>query len=155
MRPSAATMSTRSSSPPRTINWRPSRPKRRRPGRPSSSKSREPAARANSTPWRMPPCRTGALVRIGFNHRYHRAFRKAREIFESGALGDMMFIRGRYGHGGRPGYDQEWRADPAISGGGELIDQGAHLIDLSRWFLGDFTRVRGSARTWFWDMPVE
>jgi predicted dehydrogenase len=99
--------------------------------------------------------RTGALVRIGFNHRYHRAFRKAREIFESGALGDMMFIRGRYGHGGRPGYDQEWRADPALSGGGELIDQGAHLIDLSRWFLGDFPRVRGSARTWFWDMPVE
>jgi predicted dehydrogenase len=98
---------------------------------------------------------SGALVRIGFNHRYHRAFRKAREIFESGALGEMMFIRGRYGHGGRPGYDREWRADPAISGGGELIDQGAHLIDLSRWFLGDFPRVRGSARTYFWDMPVE
>jgi predicted dehydrogenase len=66
-----------------------------------------------------------------------------------------MFIRGRYGHGGRPGYDREWRADPALSGGGELIDQGAHLIDLSRWFLGDFLSVRGSARTWFWDMPVE
>jgi predicted dehydrogenase len=98
---------------------------------------------------------TGALVRVGFNHRYHRAFRKAREIFESGALGDMMFIRGRYGHGGRPGYDREWRADRAISGGGELIDQGAHLIDLSRWFLGDFPSVRGSARTFFWDMPVE
>ena len=44
---------------------------------------------------------------------------------------------------------------PAISGGGELIDQGAHLIDLSRWFLGDFPSVRGTARTYFWDMPVE
>ena len=99
--------------------------------------------------------RTGALVRVGFNHRYHRAFRKAREIFESGALGEMMFIRGRYGHGGRPGYEGEWRAEPAVSGGGELIDQGAHLIDLSRWFLGDFPNVRGLARTYFWDMPVE
>lgn len=99
--------------------------------------------------------KSGALVRVGFNHRYHRAFRKAREIFESGALGEMMFIRGRYGHGGRPGYDREWRAVPALSGGGELIDQGAHLIDLSRWFLGDFPGVRGSARTYFWDMPVE
>jgi predicted dehydrogenase len=99
--------------------------------------------------------RTGALVRVGFNHRYHRAFRKAREIFESGALGEMMFIRGRYGHGGRPGYDREWRADPERSGGGELIDQGAHLIDLSRWFLGEFPSVRGRARTYFWDMPVE
>ena len=99
--------------------------------------------------------RTGALVRVGFNHRYHRAFRKAREIFQSGALGEPMFIRGRYGHGGRLGYDREWRADPARSGGGELIDQGAHLIDLSRWFLGDFPSVRGSAPTYFWDMPVE
>jgi predicted dehydrogenase len=99
--------------------------------------------------------RTGALVRVGFNHRFHRAFRKAREIFESGALGEMMFIRGRYGHGGRIGYDKEWRALREKSGGGELIDQGAHLIDLSRWFLGDFARVRGAARTYFWDTPVE
>lgn len=99
--------------------------------------------------------RTGALVRVGFNHRYHRAFQKAREIFETGALGELMFIRGRYGHGGRPGYDREWRAQPERSGGGELIDQGVHLIDLSRWFLGDFSKVQGSARTYFWDMPVE
>jgi predicted dehydrogenase len=99
--------------------------------------------------------RTGALVRVGFNHRYHRAFRKAREIFETGALGEMMFIRGRYGHGGRPGYEKEWRAEPERSGGGELIDQGTHLIDLARWFLGEFTGVQGCAPTYFWDMPVE
>jgi predicted dehydrogenase len=98
---------------------------------------------------------TGALVRIGFNHRYHRAFRKAREILQSGVLGDLMFVRGRYGHGGRLGYDREWRAIPQVSGGGEAIDQGMHLIDLSRWFLGDFPRVEGYAGTFFWDMPVE
>jgi predicted dehydrogenase len=99
--------------------------------------------------------KTGALVRVGFNHRYHRALQKAREIFETGALGEPMFIRGRYGHGGRPGYEQEWRAQPEVSGGGESIDQGVHLIDLSRWFLGDFTRVRGRIATYFWRMPVE
>jgi len=99
--------------------------------------------------------RNGVKVRIGFNHRYHRALRKAREIFDTGALGEMMFIRGRYGHGGRVGYDTEWRAQPERSGGGELIDQGMHLIDLSRWFLGDFARVRGAAPTYFWKMPVE
>jgi predicted dehydrogenase len=99
--------------------------------------------------------RTGALVRVGFNHRYHRAFRKAREVFESGVLGPLMFVRGRYGHGGRIGYDKEWRAHPEISGGGELIDQGMHLIDLARWFLGDFVSVEGSIATYFWDMPVE
>jgi predicted dehydrogenase len=99
--------------------------------------------------------RTGARVRVGFNHRYHRAFRKAREIFASGALGPMMFVRARYGHGGRPGYNKEWRAEPELSGGGELVDQGIHLIDLARWFLGDFADVQGQVATYFWDMPVE
>jgi len=94
-------------------------------------------------------------VHVGFNHRYHRAFRKARELFEGGALGELIFIRARYGHGGRIGYDKEWRAKPEISGGGELIDQGSHLIDLSRWFLGDFTEVQGFAHTYYWDMPVD
>jgi predicted dehydrogenase len=100
-------------------------------------------------------CRAGTLVRVGFNHRYHRGLRKAREIYEAGALGEMMFVRGRYGHGGRPGYEKEWRAAPAISGGGELVDQGMHLIDLARWFLGDFSDVTGMIATHFWDMPVE
>ena len=94
-------------------------------------------------------------VRVGFNHRYHPAFRKARELFEAGALGELMFIRGRYGHGGRSGYAKEWRADPELAGGGELIDQGVHLIDLARWFLGDFADVQGFAQTYFWQMPVE
>jgi predicted dehydrogenase len=99
--------------------------------------------------------RRAAKVHVGFNHRYHRALRKAREIFYSGALGELMFIRARYGHGGRIGYDREWRARPEISGGGELIDQGPHLIDLARWFLGDFSQVQGFAHTYYWDMPVD
>lgn len=98
---------------------------------------------------------TGALVHVGFNHRYHRAFRKAREILATGALGEPMFVRARYGHGGRLGYDKEWRAAPQSSGGGEAIDQGVHLIDLARWFLGDFVKVQGAAPTFYWNMPVE
>lgn len=98
---------------------------------------------------------SGRLVRVGFNHRYHPAMRKAREIVDSGSLGEMMFVRGRYGHGGRLGYENEWRADPEISGGGELVDQGVHLIDLARWFLGDFTDVKGSVHTYFWPMAVD
>ena len=94
-------------------------------------------------------------VRVGFNHRYHRAFQQARRLVDSGVLGPLLFIRARYGHGGRPGYASEWRAQPARSGGGELIDQGVHLIDLARWFLGDFVDVTGFAHTYFWDMPVD
>jgi len=99
--------------------------------------------------------RSEVRVRVGFNHRYHRAFRQARSIVDSGAIGPLMFARARYGHGGRPGYDKEWRARPEISGGGELIDQGVHLIDLARWFLGDFSEVDGYAHTYFWNMPVD
>lgn len=95
------------------------------------------------------------LVRVGFNHRYHPALQKARALVDAGELGELMFVRGRYGHGGRIGYEKEWRADPAIAGGGELIDQGVHLIDLSRWFLGDFAIVDGFAHTYFWRMPVD
>jgi len=94
-------------------------------------------------------------VRVGFNHRYHPASLKARELFEAGALGELMFVRARYGHGGRAGYDKEWRADPKLSGGGELMDQGVHLIDLAGWFLGDFPTIEGHAATYFWNMPVD
>ncbi len=97
----------------------------------------------------------GVAVRVGFNHRFHPAFIKAREIFDSGVMGEMMFIRARYGHGGRVGYDKEWRADPKLAGGGELMDQGIHLIDLAGWFLGEFKKVDGHVATYFWDMPVD
>src|SRR3990167_4024049 len=96
-----------------------------------------------------------ALVSVGFNHRYHRTFLKARQLIDMNDLGDLMFLRARYGHGGRLGYEKEWRASPELSGGGELIDQGVHLIDLARWFLGDFDNIQGFSNTYYWDMPVE
>jgi predicted dehydrogenase len=97
----------------------------------------------------------GVRVRVGFNHRYHPAFQQARELVDSGKIGSLMFIRARYGHGGRKEYDREWRARPEISGGGELIDQGTHLIDLAHWFLGEFEEVDGFAHTYFWEIPVD
>ncbi len=97
----------------------------------------------------------GVIVKVGFNHRFHPAFIRAREIFDTGALGEMMFVRARYGHGGRLGMEKEWRGNPEIAGGGEMLDQGVHLIDLSRWFLGDFVEVQGAVGTFYWDWPVE
>jgi predicted dehydrogenase len=98
---------------------------------------------------------SGALVRIGYNHRFHPSFRKAYQLLQQEDLGEPMFIRGRYGHGGRVGYEREWRMDPARSGGGELIDQGVHLIDLAASFLGEFVTVEGHSATYFWDTRVD
>lgn len=106
-------------------------------------------------PVREAACRTGARVRVGYNHRYHPALRRAQELVDAGALGELMFLRARYGHGGRPGYEREWRARPELSGGGELIDQGSHLIDLARRFLGEFRDVKSFLGTFYWPMPVE
>ncbi len=99
--------------------------------------------------------RQQVVVKVGFNHRFHPAMQKARELFDSGVAGPLMYIRARYGHGGRLGYEREWRADPEIAGGGELIDQGVHLIDLAGWFAGEFTDVAGRIDTFFWPMPVD
>jgi predicted dehydrogenase len=117
----------------------------------------KPAARtaAELTPVIEAAQSAGVVVKVGFNHRFHPALRKAHELFAAGAVGPLLYVRARYGHGGRVGYDREWRADPAVAGGGELLDQGVHLIDLARWFAGDFTEVGGHVATWFWDMPVE
>ena len=99
--------------------------------------------------------RLGRTVKVGFNHRFHQAFLRAREIVDSGILGSLMYVKGWYGHGGRVGYEREWRCVPEISGGGELVDQGSHLVDLARWFLGDLELVYSSTPTYFWDVPVD
>jgi predicted dehydrogenase len=98
---------------------------------------------------------SGALVRIGYNHRFHPGFRQAYQLVDEEDLGEVMFIRGRYGHGGRLGYEHEWRMDPTQSGGGELIDQGVHLIDLASSFLGEFLTLNGHATTYFWSARVD
>ena len=95
------------------------------------------------------------LIAYGYNHRFHSAMLKANELIKNEDLGSPMFARGRYGHGGRVGYDKEWRSDKSISGGGELIDQGPHLIDLTHLYLGQSEEIQGFASTLFWDMNVD
>ena len=99
--------------------------------------------------------RAGRRVKVGFNHRFHPGLMRAVEEARSGAHGEILNLRARYGHGGRLGYEREWRADPARSGGGELIDQGMHLLDLSHWLLGPLPLHSALTRTAYWDMPVE
>ena len=96
------------------------------------------------------------IVKTGFNHRFHPAVMKAKELIENDSIGELINIRARYGHGGRPGMEKEWRCSKDLSGGGELIDQGVHLIDLCRWFTSmDVLQVYGKTFTSFWETDVE
>jgi predicted dehydrogenase len=98
---------------------------------------------------------SGRLVKVGFNHRFHPGIARAAEEVHSGRHGELMYVRARYGHGGRLGYEREWRADPARSGGGELIDQGMHLLDLTHWIAGPLQLSSALLRTHFWEAQVE
>ena len=97
----------------------------------------------------------GLILKTGFNHRFHPAVRTAKKIVVDGGIGKIYLMRAVYGHGGRPGYEREWRASRDLCGGGELLDQGVHVIDLFRWFLGEFDEVFGKVETFYWDMEVE
>jgi predicted dehydrogenase len=94
-------------------------------------------------------------LHIGYNHQFHPAILKMNEIVRNGRIGDLMFVRIRYGHGGRVGYEKEWRSKKEISGGGELIDQGSHLIDLVLKLFGDLRVSYAATPTYFWNMQVE
>jgi len=100
--------------------------------------------------------KSGKVVCVGFNHRFHPAILEARKICKSGKYGKILYMRARYGHGGRIGYEKEWRFNPKISGGGQLIDQGSHLVDLSRFFSGEDVELSHSMlKNYFWKAPAE
>jgi predicted dehydrogenase len=96
------------------------------------------------------------LLKVGYNHRYHPAVAKAHEIYRGGAIGRLLHLSCAYGHGGRPGYETEWRSQPEISGGGQLLDQGVHALDLFRWFAGEFADAAAFLATSYWPIaPAE
>jgi predicted dehydrogenase len=98
----------------------------------------------------------GRQLKIGFNHRYHPGLARARALVEEGAIGRVINVRARYGHGSRPGCETEWRADPELAGGGELMDQGVHVADLLHWFLGPPVEAVAFTQTAVWRIdPLE
>jgi predicted dehydrogenase len=96
------------------------------------------------------------VLKVGFTLRFHPAVRRAHQLCAEGLIGPLFLVHGLYGHGGRTGYESEWRGDAELAGGGELLDQGVHLLDLSRWFLGDLRVEAALTPRWYWDVaPLE
>lgn len=101
------------------------------------------------------PSSEPVVLKTGFNHRFHPAIWKAKELVDTGEIGKVFNIRASYGHGGRPGMEKEWRASKVLCGGGELLDQGVHIIDLIRWFGDEIMEAYGKVETKFWQIGVE
>ena len=97
----------------------------------------------------------GTRLIFGFNHRHHPGVTDAKAIVDHGSLGRILTLRGVYGKSGGDRFEQSWRNDPSMAGGGILLDQGIHMLDLFRFFCGDFEEVIGTAVTSFWRIPVE
>ena len=97
----------------------------------------------------------GCRLLFGFNHRHHPGITDAKALIDSGSLGEILTLRGVYGKGGGYDYHTSWRNDPEIGGGGILLDQGIHMLDLFRFFVGDFEEVLGLRGVTHFDVPVE
>jgi predicted dehydrogenase len=93
------------------------------------------------------------ILKTGFNYRHMAHVRKAKELLDEGVLGPLYFMRCCYGHGGRPGYEKAWCTDLELSGGGVLLEQGIHILDLVRHLLGEPVQVCAEAPRFFWNFP--
>ena len=99
--------------------------------------------------------RSGNVLKYGFNHRYHYSVMEAKKIVDSKMFGNLLWLRGVYGKAGGNQYERNWRNDKNLSGGGILIDQGIHMLDLMRHFSGEFVEVKSLVQTLYWNVPVE
>jgi predicted dehydrogenase len=99
----------------------------------------------------------GRVLKYGFNHRYHDSVREALAILARGEMGRVLNMRGVYGKSKfiSFGAHSDWRTQRAVAGGGILLDQGIHLVDLMRLFGGEFDDVRSIVSNDFWGHDIE
>lgn len=116
--------------------------------------SEKPPGRSLADAVRMRDCsreHPECVLKFGFNHRYHNSVIEAKNLVDSGLLGELVCARGVYGKAGSSTFSSEWRNDRSLSGGGIMIDQGIHMLDLLSYFLGGFTKVKSSVGNLVWD----
>lgn len=96
---------------------------------------------------------SGRVLMYGFNHRHHGAAIRMKEIVDAGEHGRILWMRGRYGKSVDENYLTNWRADPALAGGGILLDQGIHMLDLFLYLAGEFDEVQAMVSHLYWNIP--
>ena len=93
------------------------------------------------------------VLMFGFNHRHHGSVAHMKEIIENQSLGKILWMRGRYGKEVDENYLKDWRVDPIKSGGGIMLDQGIHMLDLMLYLGGDFDEVKAFVSNLYWNLP--
>tara|TARA_B110000008_G_scaffold277714_1_gene319667 strand:+ start:4454 stop:5524 length:1071 start_codon:yes stop_codon:yes gene_type:complete len=92
----------------------------------------------------------------GFNHRYHYSVIDTLKLVNSGELGKILNMRGVYGKSKLITFNQpDWRTKREVAGGGVLLDQGIHMLDLMRLFGGEFETVHSFVSNDHWGYNVE
>lgn len=104
---------------------------------------------------RVAEAASGKKLMYGFNHRHHGSIKKAKELLDSGEYGRLLWMRGRYGKSVDANFFETWRAKKELAGGGILIDQGIHMLDLFLHFANDFDIVQALVQHLYWDLEIE
>lgn len=93
---------------------------------------------------------SGKRLMYGFNHRHHGSIERMKSIVDRGEMGKILWMRGRYGKEVDDSYFSGWRADPSLAGGGIMLDQGIHMLDLFLHFAGEFDEIHSLVSSLFW-----
>lgn len=99
--------------------------------------------------------KSGKKLMYGFNHRHHDSIIYMKKLIDSNDYGRILWMRGRYGKSVTPDYFKEWRSKKELAGGGILLDQGIHMLDLFLYFGGDFNIVKADVSNLYWKLDVE
>ncbi len=97
----------------------------------------------------------GKILKFGFNHRYHDAVMEAKRRVDTGDFGEILWMRGRYGKSVDENFSSEWRAKKELAGGGILLDQGIHMLDLFLHFCGNFDEAKSFCSKKYWNLGIE
>jgi predicted dehydrogenase len=98
---------------------------------------------------------SGKILMYGFNHRHHDSVLHMKKLIDSNEYGKVLWLRGRYGKSVTADYFNQWRAKKELAGGGILMDQGIHMLDLFLFLSGDFDVVKAEVSNLYWHMDVE
>jgi predicted dehydrogenase len=94
--------------------------------------------------------RAGMTLATGFNHRYFPAIQFVKRALECNAIGELDHVRAFAGHAGLREFRSPWEYDKKVMGGGALMDVGIHIIDLTRYLLGEIEEIFGVATANIW-----